>query len=294
MKTNSIFDFNRFGRLVAYDMRINGMANLLKLAAFILVIYFFILLQMQGTPYNFLSGPGEIVSVTRIDQNSNYTTQVFTNNQGYTSPFTYGLIFLAVYIVTSFAVMREKVNRTIFLLLPASTLEKYLYTFLIRVVAGFGLYLLVFWMDAQLARLTYEYLPFGSTAQFFKNGMLIKPDVFNYTMLILRGEEDRLILPFAIFSLATFLFACPLFFRKLQLLKTIFTFFVGLFLVFTMCIVLSHVFYAGEIHGFTSKITMVPVTNTFNNIALSQFLWACVSWPFFLLIGYFRLKESTQ
>lgn len=269
------------------------MANLLKLMAFLLIIYLFIVVQMRQSPYQFIAEPGELITVTHVYQNNEIKTQAFTNDQGYTAPFTLGLLILAIYIATSFAVMRAKINRSLFLLLPASTLEKYLYTFLVRVVAGFGLYLLVYWMGAQLARLTYEYIPIGYLDQYVKNGMLIQPEVFSFKMLIPRGGEDKLILPFAIFSLATFLFACPLFFRKLQLLKTIFTFFVGIFLVFTLGVVLSHVYYPGESHGFASKITMVPVTNTFNNIALAQLVWACVSWPFFLLIGYFRLKEST-
>lgn len=293
MKANTFFDSKRLVKLIAYDMRINGMANLLKLVAFILITYFFILMQMRQTPYNYTPEPGALITVSQVYQNTEIITQIFTNDQGYTSAFTLGLLILAFYIATSFAVMKAKINRNMFLQLPASTLEKYLYTFLIRVVAGFGLFLLVFWMDAQLARLTYEYIPMGNLTQYFKHGILIKPEPFNYDMIISGGREDKLILPFAIIAIATFLFACPLFFRRLQLLKTIFTFFAGLFLVICLCVVLTHLFYPLEIKGYNMSMKTIWITKTFNNQALAIFLLSCLSSPFFLLIGYFRLKEST-
>lgn len=288
-----MFNSKRFGKLIAYDMRINGMANLLKLTAFMLVTYLFIVMQMRQSPYQYLSEPGELITVTQLYQNNEIKTQIFTNDQGYTAPFMLGLLILAIYIATSFAVMKAKINRSLFLQLPASTLEKYLYTFLIRVVAGFGLFLLVYWMDAHLARLTYEFIPIGNLTQYLKNGILIKPEVFNYGMLFQVGIEERLILPFAFLSMATFLFACPLFFRRLQLLKTIFTFFAGIFLVISLCVILTHVIYPGEVYGFNMTMKEVWITKHLNSETLAVLLWGCFSWPFFLLIGYFRLKEST-
>jgi len=279
MKTNSIFDINRFSRLIAYDLKLNGTSYLLKLAAFTLLLYIWILTQMRQSPGQFMwyaYGYQGLVS----------------NVQGYLSAFLIGLIPLGVFIGTSFSNLGNKVSRTLYIQLPASTTEKYLYSFLLRIVLGTGLFFVVFWMDAQLARLTFEHVNIGNLTMYYHNGIIIKPEVFDYSM-VLDGGSGGWSAIFAVISLGAFLFACPLFFRKQQLLKSIFVFFAAIFLVVCLFVLCSHLFYPDQVRGFNMYINDVSMTQKINYIEWAFYALIYLSWPFFLAIGFFRLKEST-
>lgn len=279
MKTNSIFDFNRFGRLVAYDLKLNGTVYLLKLATFTLLLYVWLISQMRQSPGQFMWTP------------EHWDVFNYTSPTGYVSSFMLALIFLAVFIGTSFTQLGSKVKRSSYLLLPASTTEKYLQPILIRIVLGTGLFFLLFWMDAQLARLTYDIIPIGKLTIYSK-GVLWKPDVFDFSMIFEKGATPwALIVPIFV-AIGTFLFACPLFFRKFQLLKTILSFFIGSFLVFCLLVILSHIFYPNEVNGFDVEFKALSVFGKVTNADLFLVPLAYLSWLYFLVVGYFRLKES--
>jgi len=280
MKATAFFDSKRFSRLMAYDLRLNGTAYLLKLAAFTLLMYIWILFQMRESTGQFMW--------------HTYEGQLITSEvQGYISSFFVALILLGFFIGTSFSAMGNKVNRTIYLLLPASTIEKYLQPILIRIVLGTGLFFLLFWVDAQLARLTFEQFPVkGPDIQTINGIMVWKPDVFDYSMIFINGDAPWAAIIFTFISFGTFLFACPLFFRKLQLLKSILVFFAGIFLTVCLFVLFSHIFYPGQVHGFNVQLQDVLISKKCNNIELAAFALAYFSWLFFLVIGFFRLKES--
>lgn len=277
MKTNSRFDFTRFGRLMVYDLKLNGTAYLLKLAAFILLLYLWLVYQMRQRPDEFM--------LFKVDG------QFVNQAQGYVYTFLVGLIFLGMFLGTSFSAMGNKVKRTLYLQLPASTMEKYLQSIFIRIVVGTGLFFLVFWMDAQLARLTFEQIPIGNLTGYIVYGQNCKPQVFDYSMIFNKETPWAIIVPVFV-AMGTFLFACPLFFRKYQLLKSILVFFIVIFLVICLLVILSHIFYPAEVNGFDVEFKGLSVFGKVTNADLFLVPLAYLSWLYFLVIGYFRLKES--
>lgn len=263
---------------MAYDLKMNGTAYLLKLAAFVLLLFLWMVYQLRQNPEQFMWNPYDSIYVPK-------------HVSGYVSTFLIGLIFLGVLIGTSFSNMGNKVKRTLYLQLPASTMEKYLQPILVRILLGTGLYFLLYWVVAQLAFLTYEHIPFGYTMTSV-NGWVFKPEVFNYSMIF--NDEDPLgyIVLFFV-ALGTYLYASPLFFRNYQLLKSILVFFIGGFLVASLLVILSHLFYPGEVNGFDVEFRGVMVIGKITNVDLFLVPLVYISWLYFLVIGYFRLKEST-
>ncbi|NLT03838.1 MAG: hypothetical protein GXY09_08250 [Bacteroidales bacterium] len=182
-------------------------------------------------------------------------------------------------------------QRRQFLLLPASTFEKYLSAFLIRFVGGFILTLLIFWVCANLARLTVQLTPqYGYAAE---RGFAYEP--FSYYLFTNpeSGLGKQLWLNvFSLLSSGAFFFVVPLFFRKLPLLKTALLYVTILFGLITLSVGLSHLFFP-ETSGFDIALTDYRI---FHDMDAFEYLFNVLlstAFPVLLVIGYFKLKEKT-
>ena len=270
MKFNDFFNRKRFGLLVKNDLMINQNKYLLKMLVLFLGMYAFLVYLMTINPETFCI--------------NNYAGGQIAP-QGYVQLFIVGLIALGVFVAGSFSDLGSKVKRTSFILLPASTFEKILHPFLIRVVLGLIIFLLFFWVDAHLARMTVANAP-----SIVLQGLVIEP--FSYVQLIDSWGRDHFEqLVFALFSLGMYLFTIPLFFKKQALVKAIFAFFVGVFVYIFFFILLSHLFHPGIYDGFKFSVPDYKIYKDFRSFDFLISSIGCISWIFLLFLGYFKLKE---
>jgi hypothetical protein len=285
MNIHSIFDSKRFGRLIAHDLRLNATKYLLMLAAFTLLLYLFMDIQMRQSPGQFM--------MPRASLSMDGLNHYWVNTQGYQISFVVGLIGLGLLIGTSFTGLGSKVKRMSSLQLPASTFEKFLHPFLLRFVGGAILYFILYWIIAQLVRVGYVHMPFGYFRYDVVNGVKLSPDPFHYSMIFSGQGDDTpwLAIVMAFVSIAAYLFAAPLYFRKQALVKSILTFFVAFFLVVCAFVVFSYLFFPDLTSNFNVHLNEVQLTKNWSSIELAAYALTCGSWLFFLLIGFFKLKE---
>jgi len=270
MKFNDFFNTKRFGLLVKHDLMINQNKYLLKLLVLFLGLYASMVLYMLKVPNSFC--------VIQYGENQ-------IQPHGYTTFFIFGLIAMGVFIGSAFSDLGSKVKRTTFLLLPASTFEKILHPFLIRVVLGIVCFLLFFLVDAHLARLTV-----ANTPTILFKGLVLAP--FSFERIIsTMGRDDFAMISFAFFSFGIYLFVVPLYFKKQALLKTILFFFVGLYAYISFFVLLSKIFHPGLAHGFNFQTPGFVIAEDLTIMEFFVDSIACISWAFLLLLGYFKLKE---
>jgi len=270
MKSNEFFNMKRFGLLVKHDLMINQNKYLLKMLILFLGIYTFLCFFMMSSPYSYCI---------------QYWDARKQEPQGYVQFFIFGLMALGAFVGGTFSDLGSKVKRTTFILLPASTFEKILHPFLLRVVLGIVCYLLFFLVGTYLARMTV-----ANTPSMVLKGYVIEQ--FSYAQMLNsmgRDHFDQIV--FALFSIGMYLFTIPLFFKKQALLKAIFTFFVGVFVYICFFGMLSHLFHPGVSDWFNYS---VPDFKIYGDVKSFDFLISsigCISWIFLLFLGYFKLKE---
>ncbi|MDR1896198.1 MAG: hypothetical protein LBR10_05355 [Prevotellaceae bacterium] len=196
------------------------------------------------------------------------------------------------YIVVGFSIgnafpdFNNKIRTANYLLLPASTFEKFLSQFLLKVLIAFALSACIFWIDAHLAKWTASLIGIfgriGVIADFSYNKVVFP----NIIMTLL----DKLSVIFAFFSLVTFVFSMRLFFEKFAIIKTV-IFGVIMVLAFTGCMVLwSHIFYP-ETNGWDVALKGYEI-NDVSNVSWYVYFISFISWIFFLATGYYKLKEK--
>jgi len=270
MKFNDFFNRKRFGQLVKHDLLINQNKYLLKMLVLFLGMYASMVYLMYNNPILFCD-----------QQLGNHQIQP----QGYVRLFIFGLIALGIFVGGAFSDLGSKTKRTSFMLLPASNFEKLLHPFLLRVVLGIACFLLFFWVDAHLARLTVTNAP-----SLLTKTMVLAP--FSYAQIVtIMGKDDFAMISLALFSFGMYLFVVPLFFKKQALLKAILFFFVGLYAYISFFVLLSKIFHPGLAHGFNFQ---TPGFDIAEDLTIMEFFVdsiACISWAFLLLLGYFKLKE---
>jgi len=191
----------------------------------------------------------------------------------------------------SFSEFSNKIRTGNYLLLPASNLEKFLYQFLVKGITITTVFLLIFWIDAQLARHTVLNIVDKTHGSW-------SIDVFQYSELLsetinLTGIYfwDKLLIVTAILSLMCFVFSARLFFGRLAIVKIAIAFIVTIFLYTCVFVLLSHIFYT-ETSGFDIRVKGYKICENLYNTQLCAYCIAYGSWIFFLIIGYFKLKEK--
>ena len=208
----------------------------------------------------------------------------FTANK-YSSAFFMGLLGLGALIGMAFPELGNKIKTSNYLMLPASAFERMTVQFLIRVIGAGFLYLVVFWLDAHLARFSALKIYPGhvnvhSIESFHFSGLLI----FKNDLL------SKLAFIFGIFSIGMYLFSIRIFFKRFALVKTIISLVALYALLMCVNVLFSHLFYPETI-GFRVYIDNYDLAPNLTNNEIYGYNISFLSWLFFLLLGYFKLKE---
>ncbi|HBL72418.1 MAG TPA: hypothetical protein DD409_05845 [Bacteroidales bacterium] len=277
MYENTTFSWDRFVKLMKQDWLINRHRLLMSLLVLLVCCFVYMFYRLSVDPEQF----------KRIASDG---FDIYGINQNYYNAFMLLMIGLVVLIGMSFYWSSSHQRRQ-FLLLPASTFEKMLSAFLIRFVGGFILTLLIFWVCANLARLTVQLTPrFAFAAE---RGFAYEPFSYNLFANTGYGLGKRLWLNlFSLLSSGAFFFVVPLFFRKLPLLKTALSYVVILFGLVTLLVGLSHLFFP-ETRGFEVLLYKYRISPDLDAFEFLFNVLGSTAFPVLLLIGYFKLKEKT-
>jgi hypothetical protein len=296
MNSNKFFSFNRFYLLLRSDLLINYKKYCLAiLVAFILGFVF-----LYGSMPRLVYG-GDTLN----DWNT------FGCNR-YKSIFLFSIVVLGVLVGSSFSDLGSKVKTANYLLIPASTFEKFFSQFFSRVICGGAIFLVLFWIDAQLARaISGMQMVDVKTNLHYANAEHII-EKFNYGMIFLYEKVrtyssetgtysiEKIVYYKAyetwgaslfIVSIGLYLFSVRLFFKKLGLVKSIISFVVLFFILFLFMVVFSHIFYPNTV-GFDVSLPTYTLQNGTDNIGFWLCLIGLVSPLFLLPLGYFKLKEK--
>lgn len=274
MKTNAFFNINRFVALARQDLLLNRTKYWLTLAVAFGAIYLALIYQMQNQPRGFVL-PTDKYDFSRLP------------GWGYFDQFLVILLGLGAFIGMAFSIFGSKAKTTNFLMLPASSFEKYAYPFVIRVIIGLLLFTLIFWVDAQLARWS-----LAESKTFVEHNYVIVPFKFSMFYHNLPGNLNaNLLMLFSVVSMGMYLYVVPLFFKKQALIKTILSFF-ALLLAYATCLVLFSHLFNPETKGWDVTLEEFKVTDQMDSIILMFHILVDAAWLFLLFIGYFKLKEK--
>jgi len=265
---NKIFNWTRFYNMIRSDLIMNYKRNILGILGMGVILY--LLLE-----WGLYAGGGMHAGTRSIQYEPFFVIWCIA-----------GIILITGYAFSEF---NSKIQTANYLLLPASTLEKFLYQFLVKGTVITILFMLIFWIDARLAVATYPvtYYVDGSPV-IFKPFQFSDMDLFWDRMLF----RDKLAVITGIVSFITFLLSIRMFFGRYAIMKTAIVLPVLIFASVCVCIILSHIFYFSETHGFDIEFKVYSISKDFYNIQLYTYCVAYVSWIFFLVIGYFKLKEK--
>ena len=280
MNSNKFFSFSRFYQLLRNDILLNYKKYLLTIVGAFILGFILIFLNMPNQVSPYPNGKFDATS--------------------YSNLFITCLFGLGAFVGSAFSELSSKVKISNFLLVPASTFEKFLSQFTIRFIAGTIILLVLFWIDTHLARIAalsriegidghlagpekYDYIE-----KFHWSMFLIKskyPTLTNWRLF----EGIGMILTW--FSLGMFLFSIKIFFRKLGLIKTGISLVATIYLLTVVMAGFSHIFYP-ETVGFGIANIDYKLSNGYSN---SEIFFNSIGYlaPLFLLpLGYFKLKEK--
>lgn len=276
MSLQKHFSPKRFYKCLKYDLVLNG-----KIYLFSIIVLMVLLMIINLINLNSFSD--------FYSNNFNRNVNVDFDNYFFKSYYTPLFIFFIISGTilssgTSFPALRSSNKSINYLLLPASTLEKFLVQFLIRVLTFVLLFIPIYWL---IFKFSYNFYGlFGTVLESMKGYTLLSP---------FQGEiEDLnfyLIIITAIMS-CLFAFVGATYFKKYALFKSIFTFALTAFFVFLLMVLLSHLFFDHTAKEFFEiKLRSYSIYENVNNIQLYfAILFTAMSLILFLL-AYFKLKE---
>jgi hypothetical protein len=279
MNSNKFFSFSRFYQLLRNDILLNHKKYLLTIVGGFILGFILMFTQMPG--YLF---PGSIgFDATR-----------------YNILFIMCLFGLGAFVGSAFSELSSKIKMSNYLLMPASTFEKFLYQFVIRAVVGTVIFLFIFWLDTHIARI--------AVLSHMKNnlGQLAGPEKYNYiekfhfSMLLIKSKYptvtnwrlfDGIGSILLVFSLGMFLFSVKIFFRKLGLIKTGISLVAAIYLIMIIMMCFSHLYYPQAV-GFNIANIDYKLSNGYDNSEIFLYSIAYIAPLFLLPLGYFKLKEK--
>jgi hypothetical protein len=261
MKQNKYFSPGRFARLLRNDWLINQKTYLFTLAGLGIAIYALMYFSM-------------------------ITTKHVSINQ-YTGFIVFYLMGVGVVIGTAFPALTNQNKASSYLLMPGSTLEKYLIQFLIRLVIFIPVALLIFWISAHLAKASLIPDP--------KIGF--DPEVrisdFSFTSLFNQlYYKDIAPILFGIFSGYSLLFAGSVYFKRFAIPKTLIFFGITVGIVALSFEVFSHLFFPTSATNSNTNLLIYKINSDTENIKLYLYIIFGCPWLFFLPLAYFNLKEK--
>ena len=259
MKTNRFFNFKRFYRLLSYDLRMNGKRYLSFLAGGIVIFYLILLIGMINLSSNF-------------------------GYNNYILLFSLSLLGLEFFTGSAFPELSNKIKTGNYLLLPASTFEKTASQILTYVVFGSIFFLLIFWVDAYLAKRTILHIypeRLEATIVNFRYLEMLK------AMPTLSIGDKYQIAMSAVFDVS-FLFTARLFFKRFAVVKSFIALLAVKFVHSCYMVLFSHVFYPGITN---TRLPIYDLTSGISNIDFYYRLFYSL-WIFFLPLAYYKLKEK--
>jgi len=267
---NKIFSFPRFINLIANDFLINHKRYALFVAGMFILPYLALSIAM-------------------------YNDYPHWDIFDYLPFFVFSMAAIIIFITGgAFPEFNTKIQTANYILLPASVFEKFVVQFLLRIVVPIGLFLLIFWIDARLAKHTVSSIK--SNYFVLVDGEMLVVEDLNYLKLFYIGEvlsRDVWAAIAGIFSSITFFFSCRLYFKRFAPIKTLIAATILIFLFVCSFVFLSHIFYP-ETVGFDIKLQDYHICENLYNIQLYIYILAYVSWIFFLFVGFFKLKEKRE
>ena len=265
---NQFFNIKRFGRLLAYDLKINYKQYLI--AAAICLIAVFVVSYVIIDDY--IIEHGQVINM--------YAQSLMICFAGY-----------VVFAGLSFPAFSSKKSTISYLMLPASTFEKYTAEFIIRIILGGIFFVLIFWISANCAA---EVKCFAYNLENHTN---LSANHFSLSNLInnifyIRSQynvfeartittEDLSVKMFFV-TLVVFGFSVRLFFKRFGLVKTAASGIAILLIVF------YSLFYFGNRESSMFLVTNFQVM-FFNRFIAIILIIFCVT---LLLTGYYKLKEK--
>lgn len=267
MKSNSFFSFNRFSLLLKNDLLLNYKKYILTIVTFFLAGYIIIYTQFP----DIVQFPSELDHFARHYKNA----------------FLLLLVGLIPVLGLSFPTLNSKQSTQSYLMMPNSTFEKYFSQFFLRFFLGGTLFLLIFWIDAYLARATFFYfheVPVDNVYDgYFRFSNLFSDsnngDLMDYSAVIF------------FMTIGLFFLNVRVFFVKASFLKTSIIFTSVLFVLFMLFIGASYIFYP-ETTGIEMNLTRYNLYGRYSNIDIWMAVMCNFSWMFILPLGYFKLKEK--
>lgn len=267
MNIEKHFNPKRFINYVKYDLKVNFKNNLflaIGLLACMFVICFIVV---------------------------NSTNRIISINQYFTIfSLAFGSCILIIFSQT-FKSLRQKRDLTQFLMLPASTLEKFISEFVLKIIVFITLFTPILWFVFKIT------VPFCNLFRWHKP--LIINNVNSPLPISFLDKNiplllDRSALFLSIFSLICFLFAGASYFKKYALIKTIIAFAILIGIFFLNMIVFSHIFFDNpKKEFFYIELTDYRINKNLYNIQLLLYILGSLSSLFLLPIAYYNLKEKT-
>ena len=263
MKQNKYFNPGRFYRLFENDLLIHKKTYLSILIGLLIGVY----------------------GITLSGMWNRYNPIIIENF--YIPNFMFLMLGILIFISSSFPDMKNRVTINSYLLLPASTLEKFLVQFVTRIILLIPIAMILFWVAIYLAKASL--IPDPSI-----NFDPSKIQDFNFRDLFkyVPKFRDKVFIVSGIFSVACALFAGATHFNRFALVKTVIVSAILGFAVYFLLVVFSHIFYPIETHGFEVHLDVYKISGDITNINLCLYLVSSISWLFFLPLAYFKLKEK--
>jgi len=263
MKQNKYFSMGRFARLFRNDLMINQKT------------YFFAMVGISIALFT--------ITYSLMRSNTRF------NENDFTALFLMYLMGIGVLIGTGFPAFSSSTKTNHYLLIPASSFEKFLVQFVIRIILLMPIALGIFWIDMHMAKATM--IP--DLANGFDPATQIKD--FHFNMLFNQidpGHEIKMFI-LSLFSVSTILFAGSAFFNRFALVKTLIVSAIIVFTVYCSFVFFSHIFYPEVVHGFDVHLNHYVIDgDNLNNLTFLGYIIGGLSWLFFLPLAYFKLKEK--
>ena len=277
MNLQKHFSPKRFYKCLKYDLVLNGKIYLFSIIGLMVVLMIINLINLNSFN-NFYSN-----NFNRNNFNIDFENYFF---RSYYAPlFIFFIIFGTILSAgTSFPALRSSNNSINYLLLPASTLEKFLVQFFIRILAFVLLFIPIYWL---IFKFSYNFYGlFGTVLESVKSYSLLSPFQGE-----IEGIDFYLIIVSVIIS-SLFAFVGATYFKKYALFKSIFTFALTAVFLFLLMVLLSHLFFDHTTKEFFEiKLRSYSVYENIKNLQLYfAVLFTATSLILFML-AYFKLKE---
>ncbi len=272
MNFQQSFNFNRFYKLLKFDIFFNAKKYLTFIGVLIIVLFILDLILID-------SG-----SSFRILEN-NDRTYFYRKSDYQASFFISYLIAIFLVVSTSFPAFRKKESTSHYLLLPASTLEKFLVQFFIRILIFSSVFIVLFWANFKFASLAYNLFSLKKDIVIPNFSLL---DLFSLKMKFI----DKAVIVLSILSFASYFLVNAVHFKKNVLLKTIVVFGIFAFTIFLVNVILSHLLLPNEVRGFDVKIFHRYLENGLRTDQVCVYAIGLFSSLFLLPLTYYKLKEK--